>query len=151
MKASELMFGLVLTVGIMAIIGAFFSSTFIINGVTLSPEFNNTITTMKDINSTSRLIYEQKEKALLETNTTTSKNIVSEYLDIVGFWFEKGFVALKLIPKSMELASNMFTVGLESIGGALGIAFEPIRFIVVGLLTLAVLFFIVAVVIKWDV
>lgn len=151
MKASEFMYSLILTVGIMAIMGAFFTSTFITNNVAINSTYNRTLNTMQDINKTTALILEQKQSGLIETNVTTSRNVLSEFLDVVGFWFEKGWLTVKLIPKSLELAINMFDVGLNSIASILGISYNPIRFIVIGLLTVSIVFFILAVLIKWDV
>ena len=151
MRASDFMFSLVLTVGIMAIMGSFFTSTFITNNVAINSTYNRTLNSMQDINQTTALILEQKKDTFIETNVTTSKNIISEFLDIVGWWFEKGVLVIKLIPKSLQLAVNMLDVGLNSIASILGIAYNPIRFIIISLLTVAVIFFILAVLVKWDV
>jgi len=142
-KASDFMYGMILSIGILAVITIFLSQLFTNYAVTIPAEHNKTLTLMSNISSVNVYVEEQKEQALSETEK--EKTLLGNVLDILGFWFERGVKTLKLIPNILGLFSSIASAGINSASSILGIAAGPLKFIVI---SMATVFLIIGVIIS---
>lgn len=148
-KLTSFMYGLILSVGLFGIMLAFLFNGAISYNKIIPSSDNKTLSALAEIQNLSSTINEQKTNALNEANS--QRSIVSEFLDIVGFWFEKGWNTVKLMAKSVNLAGSYGALAMDSIKGTLGIAYAPLRFIVDNLIIISIIIgVLIAVLVKWE-
>lgn len=150
MKASRFMFGVIISITILAIMGSFVSTMVINYDKELPDKFNSSLQTMKETDQISSELSVQKEKTLNE-DASTEGDDGGGFFDIVGFWLSNGIRAVKSTKTSFSLFSSMMTDGLDASSEALGIAYEPLRFMIASLLIIAITFIIMSALIKKDI
>jgi len=132
-KASDFMYGMIISIGIISVLAIFLSQLFTNYAVVVPAEHNKTLTLMGNISSVNVYVEEQKEQALSETEK--EKTLIGEVLDILGFWFERGVKTLKLIPDILMLFEGIIGAGISSSSSVLGIAAPVLKFMIVSMAT----------------
>lgn len=136
-KASDFMYGMIISIGIISVLTIFLSQLFTNYSISVPAEHNDTLNLMSDISSINDYVEEQKEQALSETEK--DKTLLGEALDIIGFWFERGVKTLKLIPDILTLFETIINAGINSVSGLLGITTAALRFMAVSIVTVFII------------
>lgn len=129
--------GIILVLGVVTVL-AVFTSTFLVKyGVSIPAEHNETFQTLSDTASFVSFSEEIKNSALNEDEE--DQTFFSEIVDLIGKWFQRGLQIVRLIPNSMNLFNSMSEALVNSNTPFLGIAAEPIKFIITNILVIIVI------------
>lgn len=136
-KISNFMYGMVLSIGLFAILSLVLGQLFVNYNVALPGKYNQTISQFTNTTAISSYVKEQKTATLAEESGQKS-NPLSEAFDILGYWFERGYSALKASRNIIELFTTLVDLGINSISEFIGIAAEPLKFIIISLVVVAI-------------
>lgn len=149
-KASTFMYSIIIIVTVFAVLGGFISSLSLNYNVNIPAQDNKTLNILKNMTAVNVYIHNQTNTGLSEDKTP--KTWIGEALDILGLWFERGLATIKLIPNVLTFFEAMFSAAIESSSGLLGTAYQPLKFMVIGLVTVAIIMgVIVSTLLKKDV
>lgn len=135
-KISNFMYAMILTIGVFAIMAGFLGQFFTNYNIALPAKYNETIDAFKNASAINVYVEQQKTDSLAEDSG--QKSILGEAADILGFWFERGYSALKASKNIVELFTSLVGLGIESLSGFIGISAAPLKFILISLVVVAI-------------
>lgn len=137
-KVSNFMYGMIVAIGLFSILAlGFFPQLFINYNVPLTSGYNKTFTTLSNYSGLNKYVETQKQNTLAETGTQKT-NIIGQAFDVLGYWFERGYGALKATKDVIGLFSTIVEVSLDSLSQYLGIAVGPLKFIIISCVVVAI-------------
>ena len=136
-KLSSFMYGMILSVGLFAILSVVLGQLFVNYAVPLTSGYNTTFAALANTTGVASIVEEQKAATLTE-GSNAPKSLVGQAFDILGFWFERGFAALKGVGNSIGLFYTITDVSLNSLTQYLGFSIEPLRFMIGALIVVAI-------------
>lgn len=150
-KVSNFMYGMILTIGIFAVLFGFASKMANNYGVTVPGKYNQTFAVLSNMTPIDDTTETLKETTLTEdTNQTASFfGRIQERFDISGLFFIRGLKALKVFPNTINIFSNMVDALLDNEVNLFGTATVSLRFIVVSMVIVAIMSLIIAAIVKW--
>ena len=149
MKASKLLYGLVISISLFGIMFIFISQLTKNYGVAVPDGFNQTFQKMTDITEVKGEIYELKNESIPTKNPP--KTLIGEAIDIIGKYFERGLKVIRIIPNTIDILKNIFTSGIDSSSNILGITTDPIKTIVILCLVIGIVTFVISTYLKWEI
>jgi hypothetical protein len=147
-EAKNLMYSLVITLGLMGIFGFFIVNTLISNNTELPDQYNKTLTLLSNTTGIDAQIQTQKDRTFGSTNTTTS---TYSLFDILGFWFQEGWSVIKLIPQSLNIFGSLMDSGMASLGDTeFSHSLMIVGYILRTLIVIGIIFLLLAILLKWE-
>lgn len=120
---------MIVSIGLFAILAVVFGQIFVNYGVPLTDNYNTTFRALSNMSGINKAVESQKTDVLTESGNTQS-NPVGQALDLLGYWFNRGYSALKATVTVTSLFTTITDAGLNSLSQFIGIAVEPLKFII---------------------
>lgn len=149
-KLSDFMYGMIITIGVFAVLFAFTSKLVVNYGVSVPSNYNKTFMALSNMTPIESQTNELKTEALQENGSSSGFfGRIQDRFDISGLFFIRGLRALNVFPKTINVFTNMVDMILDNDVNLFGTATVSIRFIVVSLVIVALISVIVAALVKW--
>lgn len=143
-KATNLMYSVIIALGVFAMFFTFISPLLINSGVAIPDKHNQTFQAMRDFSEVEDETQSIRDTAGFggnETSTSTSliQRVTGIDIDIVGTYFESGLKIITLVPNTLNILSSIITSGFGSLSSIPGMPIKELKFMVLGILAVAVI------------
>lgn len=146
-EAKDLIYSLVIMLGLMGLAGYFITSTLVSYNEELPAQYNSTLKILSNTSGLSTEIETQRDYLNKLNKTTSSYSL----FDIGGFYFQEALKPLKLMFNSLNIFGKLVDSSVDSLADtefsrSLNIIFFILRMLVI----LGVIFLFLAVLLKWE-
>lgn len=150
-RLTNFAYGMIITIGVFAVLFAFASKLMLNYSVPIPAEHNETFIQLSNMTAIDEQTEDLKEIAFKENiNASTSfLGRLEEKFDIIGLYFTRGYKAVQIFPKTVGIFTGMVSSLLSSNAHILGIAAAALRFIIISLVIVAVVGVIISLLVKW--
>lgn len=148
-ELSKIVYAMIAIVAVFAILFTWQSNLIVSYNKELPNEYNETFQLMSNMKNISDQVGDYKELALSESNEDASP--FSQFVDIIGKYFERGVKIIQLVPNMLNLIDTMLQSILGSNVNLLGIAVTPLNFLVIIGLTAIITFAIISILLRYNV
>lgn len=146
-KASNFLYGLIFVVGVFMVLWGFSAQMMVNYGVPVPNKYNDTFTVLTDRTMIDQTTAELKSATLDEDQPP--KTLVGESIDIIGKYFERGLKTVRLVTNTGAIFTSIVDAILDTNVNLFGEATVSLKFIVLSVFIVAIVFLILGALIKW--
>lgn len=150
-KLSNFMYGMIIVIGIFAVLFSFASKAVTNYGVPVPDKYNESFIALSNMTVIDEQTNELKETAFKEDSNSSSSFFgrLEEKFDILGLFYIKGYKAVMIFPRTISIFNTMVNVILDSNVNLFGTATVSLRFIITSLVMVAIISVILSILTKW--
>lgn len=150
-KLSNFVYGMIIVIGVFAVLFSFASKTVVNYGVPVPTKYNQSFIALSNMTAIDEQTTELKEATFKEDPNATSGFFgrLEEKFDILGLFFTRGYKAVMIFPRTIGVFNSMVNVILDSNVNLFGTATVSLRFMITSLVIVAMISVIIAVLVKW--